>query len=130
MAAIPHDAYLQEDDGILRTFPTGATRDTADGKLEPWGFTSALVEKQFSKYMHEHRIQTDGTLRDSDNWKKGIPLKSYEHSLSRHVLDLKLILEGFPGEAREPDIRVVLCAIIFNAQGMLYEILRKEANVT
>ncbi len=117
-------AYHDPDDGTIRKFETGATRDTAEGKLEPWGFTSALVIKRFSEYMNEHRKQTDGNLRASDNWKKGIPLEAYKHSLSRHIEDLRLILEGYPDQARESDIEVVLCSILFNVQGMLHETIK------
>lgn len=109
---------------MLRTFSTGATRDTTEGKSEPWGFTSALVEKRLSEYMHRHRTQSDGKLRDSDNWKKGIPLDAYKHSLSRHIQDLRLILEGFPAQAQEPELEEVLCAVMFNVQGMLHETIK------
>ena len=114
------------DDGTLRTYGTGATRDTAEGKLEPWGFTSALVEKRFSEYMQTHRVQSDGALRDSDNWKRGIPIKDYWDSLSRHIEDLRLIHEGFPGEAREADLETVLCSVLFNVQGMLHEVIKER----
>lgn len=114
------------DNGVVRSFESGATRDTAQNKLEPWGFTSALVEKRFSEYMHENRTMADGSMRASDNWKKGIPEQVYKHSLSRHVLDLKLLLEGFPGEAVDHDMERVLCAILFNAGGLLDSILRQK----
>lgn len=113
-----------QDSGQLRTFATGATRDTAEGKSEPWGFTSALAEQRFCEYMHRHRQQSDGELRDSDNWKKGIPADAYKHSLSRHVQDLRLILEGYPSQAREADLEEVLCAILFNVQGLLHEAVK------
>ena len=112
--------------GKTRVFSTGATRDTDEGKLEPWGFTSALVEKTFSEYMHEKRIQSDGQLRDSDNWRRGIPVDSYKHSLSRHILDLRLLLEGFPEEATSKDIIDVLMAVRFNVDGLAYELLKEE----
>lgn len=115
-----------KDSGQLRLFQSGATRDTARDKPEPWGFTSALAEKRFCAYMHEHRKQSDGELRDSDNWKKGIPLEAYKHSLSRHIQDLRLILEGFPEQAVEADIEEVLCAILFNTQGLLHETIKKR----
>lgn len=115
-----------EDDGTIRTFETGATRDTTEGKHEPWGFTSALVEQRFCEYMQGHRTQTDGQLRDSDNWKRGIPLDAYKHSLGRHVQDLRLILEGYPEHARERDAEEVLCAILFNVQGMLHELIKER----
>lgn len=110
----------------IRKFSSDATRDTDEGKLEPWRFTSALVEKRYSEYMHGHRLQPDGDLRDSDNWKKGIPLDSYWHSLSRHVLDLRLLWEGFPEESRALDMTEALCAILFNVDGMLHELLKLE----
>lgn len=112
--------------GKIRTFSTGATRDTDESKLEPWGFTSALVEKAFSEYMHGHRTQSDGALRDSDNWTHGIPPQSYYHSLSRHVLDLRLLWEHFPEEAVSKNMIDVLCAIKFNVNGLLYEMLKEE----
>ncbi len=110
--------------GEIRTFDTGATRDTAEGKHEPWGFMSALAEKRFCEYMHKHRMQQDGKMRDSDNWKKGIPAEAYKHSLSRHIRDLRLILEGFPSEADETDMEEVLCAVLFNVQGLLHETVK------
>lgn len=114
------------DSGTLRTFETGATRDTAEGKHEPWGFCSALVEKRFSQYMHAHRKQSDGELRESDNWKKGIPVDAYYHSLSRHIQDLRLHFEGFSCEAREENLEEVLCSVLFNVQGMLHEVIKKR----
>lgn len=114
------------DTGELRTFTTGATRDTTEGKHEPWGFTSALVEKRFCQYMDAHRVQSDGGLRDSDNWKKGIPLDAYYHSLSRHIQDLRLHFEGFNYEAREGSLEEVLCSVLFNVQGMLHEVIKRR----
>jgi len=110
----------------LRTFSTGATRDTTEGKHEPWNFTSALVEKRFCEYMHKHRQQSDGKMRDSDNWKQGIPMEVYKHSLSRHIQDLRLILEGSSQQAGESDLEEVLCAVLFNVQGMLYETVKSR----
>lgn len=109
------------DDGTLRTFDSGATRDTAENKLEPWGFTSALAEQRFCEYMHAHRTQSDGSLRDSDNWKRGFGEDVLMHSLSRHILDLRLIWEGHPERARTGDKQETLCAIIFNATALLRE---------
>lgn len=113
-----------EDSGELRTFATGATRDTARDKHEPWGFTSALAEQRFCGYMHRHRMQADGELRDSDNWKKGIPASAYRHSLSRHIQDLRLIFEGYASQAGEADLEEVLCAVLFNVQGLLHETVK------
>lgn len=113
----------------MRTFDTGATRDSDEGKLELWGFNSAAVEKRYGEYMHTHRVQADGKLRASDNWKKGIPLSAYKHSLSRHLNDLRLLLEGYPEMADETDLEVVLCAVKFNVDGMLFETLKANGRI-
>jgi len=111
------------DSGTLRTFATGATRDTSKTKLEPFGFLSPVALHRFSEYMHKHRLQSDGNLRDSDNWKKGMPEKEYIQSLIRHVMDFWLVTSG---EAPRYDTKVsdpeeIACAILFNIQGYLHE---------
>ena len=64
--------------GKIRTFKTGATRDTDEGKLDFEGFFSPIVMEAFAEYMNRHRRQSDGQLRDSDNWQKGFG-KGREH---------------------------------------------------
>jgi hypothetical protein len=112
--------------GTIRRFDSGATRDTTEDKIEPWGFISPLAEKAFCEYMQFHRTQSDGELRESNNWKKGIPMETYWHSLSRHILDFRLIYEQYPEEARTKDIIEALCAIRFNVDGMLHELKKQE----
>lgn len=114
------------DDGRIRQYPTGATRDSGQDKPVHWRFGSALVEKRFGEYMHTKRVQSNGELRDGDNWKKGIPIQDYFDSLSRHVNDLRLHMEGFGDEATEQDIETVLCAVKFNVDGMLHEFLKAD----
>lgn len=108
-----------------RVFETGATRDGETGKLEYFGFVSPIALKRYCEYMHSHRTQSDGKLRSSRNWRKGIPLEAYEESLGRHVVDTVLHLEGFSGEASEP-LEEAICGIIFNAMGLLHEIVLKR----
>lgn len=110
----------------MREFETGATRDSDDTKLDYEGFLSPLVLKRFAEYMHTHRIQRDGKLRDSDNWQKGIPKDAYAKSLMRHLMDFWLIHRNHPEQAVDKDIEVVLCAILFNVQGYLYETLKDK----
>ena len=101
-----------------RQFDSGATRDTEEGKLDYSGFLSPVVLERFAQYMHKHRVRGDGSVRDADDWKKGMPDDVYLKSLLRHVMDVwKAILEeGTPNE----DIEEALCAVIFNAQGILH----------
>lgn len=107
----------------IRTFATGATRDTAEGKHDYEGFISPLVTKRYGAYMHRNRFQKDGTTRDSDNWQKGIDKDAYVKSLVRHVEDVKLHHDGFADEAVDADLQDVLCAVLFNASGLLFEML-------
>jgi hypothetical protein len=110
-----------KDDGVLREFSTGATRDTAEGKLDPEGFISPAVMKQFYKYMNMNRLQSDGKLRDSDNWQKGITSNAYMKSLKRHVDELWLNHRGHMTEAGKI---AALCGIMFNSMGYLFEHLK------
>src|SRR5262249_35716685 len=103
---------------------TGASRDTDQGKLDYEGFLSPLVIKAFAEYMDKHRLMPDGALRDSDNWQKGMPLEAYMKSGWRHFFDWWSIHRGQP--ARE-DLKTALCALLFNAQGYLHEILKSES---
>lgn len=107
----------------IRTFESGATRDVNYNKLDYEGFDSPLVNKRYAEYMHSHRKQADGSLRAADNWQKGIPKQAYMESLVRHVEDAKLHWDGYPDEAVDPDFENVLCAILFNAKGLLYELI-------
>ena len=110
----------------IRTFTTGATRDTNTGKHEYDGFNSPLVEQRFAEYMTQHRVQADGSVRPSDNWKKGIPVPEYFHSIHRHFIDLWLHMEGYPTVATEADILNVLSALRFNINGMMHELLKEH----
>jgi hypothetical protein len=106
-----------------RLFKTGANRNSEEGKLDYEGFYSPIVVKRFAEYMQKHRILEDGTLRDSDNWQKGMPIDTYMKSGFRHFMDWWLEHRG--QESRD-GLEDALCGVIFNAQGYLYEILKKK----
>ena len=107
----------------MRTFQNGATRQSDNGKLDFEGFLSPTVLLRYAEYLHEHRFQADGKLRDSDNWQKGIPKDVYMKSLWRHFENLWLMHRGH-GSAES--IEDALCAVMFNTMGYLYETQRKE----
>lgn len=115
------------DDGVLRSFTTGATRDTAGNKLDYAGFLSPKALRQFAKYMNMNRLQSDGKLRDSDNWKKGIPMPVYVSSAFRHFWEWweTYRCENFNGD-RDMTIKLMaaLCGLMFNVQGFLHELLK------
>jgi hypothetical protein len=114
----------------MREFQSGATRDSDTGKNDYEGFYDPLVIEEFGNYMTKHRKQADGKLRDSDNWKKGIPKDTYIKSLWRHFLDVWAIHRGYKRfdkvNGSEITIKEAICACLFNLQGYLYEELKKE----
>jgi len=103
---------------MVRLFKTGATRDSDESKLDYEGFLSPLVLERYARYMHSHRVQPDGKLRDSDNWQKGIPIFAYMKSMWRHFFS---VWRGYRDNAIPEE---ELCALLFNAMGMLHEVLK------
>lgn len=121
----------------VRHFPTGATRDADVGKFDYEAFLSPAALEAFAAFMHRHRQQSDGSLRDGDNWQKGIPIEQYMKSLARHVVDLWNLHRGrrsaqvqrdFPAEWEDARIRIDLaCAIWFNVQGVIFETMKEQS---
>ena len=117
----------------MRNFESGATRDSEGDKLDYEGFISPLVLRRYAQYMHTHRRQADGSLRDPDNWQKGIPWHVYVKSLVRHTMDLwwlhrraSEVSEVVRASATcKNAFEDLLCAIMFNSMGLLYELQRK-----
>lgn len=107
----------------MRRFETGANRDQNTNKVDYMGHISPLVTWRYGQYMNECRNLPDGTRRDADNWKRGMPFHVWLESLVRHMEDVKLIADGHYDVATTPDIEKALCAVLFNAQGLLYQIL-------
>jgi uncharacterized protein YfbU (UPF0304 family) len=106
----------------IRTFETGATRDSDDNKLDFEGFLSPAVIQRYAEYMHRHRIQPNGELRDSDNWQKGIPIPQYMKSLYRHFMTIWTDhRKGTLAKSEEE-----ICAVIFNAMGILHEVIKQN----
>lgn len=108
------------DTGTIRQFSSGATRDTSNNKPDYAGFYDPLVVKRFGEFMHKNRRQSDGSLRASDNWKKGIPKDVYLSSAFRHFV------EWWEAHGEGKDTQEALCALLFNVQGYLYEDLREK----
>jgi len=114
------DQSNTEGYGKIREFASGATRDTDEGKLDFDGFFSPTVLVHFAEYMHRHRTQSDGSLRDSDNWQAGIPRDAYMKSMWRHFFDVWAMHHD--RECGDGDRLEALCALLFNVQGMLLEV--------
>lgn len=110
--------------GLVRTFESGATRDTDEGKLDFEGFFSPDVIECFAEYMHMHRKRSDGTLRAADDWQAGMPRSVYMKSLWRHFFEVWKIHRTKNSTIEDEWSRLpdALCGVIFNAMGYLHEI--------
>jgi len=106
-----------------RQFESGATRDLSHDKIDYYGFFSPLMIEAFGAYMHYNRFLADGSVRDSDNWKKGIPQVELGRSLWRHFYDVWRWLEGFP---IKENIVWAICGAIFNLQGLLHALIKDD----
>ena len=117
------------DDGTQREFDTGATRSSQKGRIDPEGFLSPLSIERYCEYLLKHQVQADGNVRESDNWQKGMPRSSSIKGMWRHFLHFWQRHRGWP--VNDPkaaaNIEEDLCAIIFNAQTYLHEVLREQA---
>lgn len=109
----------------MRTFETGATRDDDENKLDYEGFLNPEVLRCFAEYMHMHRFQADETMRDSDNWQKGMGQSVYMKSMARHFIDTWR-LHRF-GVRHGAELEDTLCALLFNVMGMLKEVMDEGA---
>jgi hypothetical protein len=107
-----------------RYFESGAYRDGEEGKNDYEGFLSPIVLQFFGDYMNKHRKQSDGELRDSDNWQKGLPKDQYIKSGFRHFMDWWLEHRG--NKSRD-GLDEALGGLLFNVMGYIYEI-KKEDN--
>ena len=108
-----------------RTFDGGATRNSEEDKLDYEGFLSDLVIERYAQYLHSHRALEDGTLRDSDNWQRGMPLSVYMKSAWRHLKSW-WSLHRMQFRGRYPNHKLLedaICGVIFNASGYLHELL-------
>jgi len=113
----------------MREFKTGATRNNDDNKLDYEGFLSPLVLKRYAEYMNKHRLQEDGSLRDSDNWQLTYGEDHYAicmKSLTRHFMDIWLHQRG-EGEQAQEDLETALCAVLFNTNSYLFKLLKDKS---
>ena len=119
---------MNHKDDAIRAFDTGATRSSDAGRPDYEGYLSPLVIERFGEYMTKHRKQADGTLRESDNWQKGMPLATYVKALWRHMHHFWMRHRGWvvvDPKAAET-IQDDLCAMLFNTQGYLHALLAEQ----
>ena len=108
----------------MRRFNTGAIRDTDKDKLDYEGFLSPSVLQRYARYMHKHRLLSDGTYRDSDNWQKGVPIDQYMKSACRHFIEMWSIHRS--NITQDELFEEAACALLFNIMGYLHVHLKKR----
>lgn len=120
--------------GAVRRFSTGATRDVDEEKIDPEAFLDPLTLGKYFEFMHRHRKQKDGSLRDGDNWQKGFTRKSIMKSLWRHTFDVWLMHRGYAPRSldaqqiyNESGARMAmieaLCGVLFNGFAYMREVV-------
>ncbi len=107
----------------MREFKSGSIRDSDKNKIDFEGFLSPLVLKRYAEYMHKHRKQADGKLRDSDNWQRGIPKNVYMKSAWRHFFDWWTFHRGLEGRETLDE---ALCGLLFNVMGYIHEVEKEK----
>lgn len=97
----------------ITIFPSGAVRDTQEGKIDFVDVISWTALNRYAAYMTSKKIKYGG-----GNFKKGIPIESYEKSLLRHIDKyIRNKHENGNDEINEDH----LSAIIFNTFGLIHE---------
>jgi hypothetical protein len=112
----------QQNKNKVRKFNTGAIRDLDDTKEDYTETISWTAFKRYAKYMTGKKQKYGG-----GNFKKGIPIESYEQSLLRHVQKyMENKFENGQVEVSEDH----LSAMVFNIFGIMHEEETKKKNET
>ena len=115
----------------MRKFKTGATRNEDFIKIDPEGFFNPLLIESFSEYMNKHRLQSDGKIRESDNWQRLFGDDHYKvcmKSTWRHFLHFWKIHRGYKviEDGKEVTLEDACNGIIFNVWAYLFKYLLWE----
>lgn len=115
----PYKTAKEVTDSILgkRKFDTGAVRDNDEGKEDYIETISWVAFKRYAQYMTSKKARYG-----SGNFKKGIPIESYEQSLVRHLQ--KYLANKYEGGNTEKDDDHI-SAMVFNLFGIMHEEERK-----
>lgn len=109
MSKKDHEAYL--DDVIKRKFPSGAVRDSNEGKSRP-----DLISPYFAERLGHRLAYGIKQGYPANNWKLGIPDEAFLESLERHLIAYKM------GKTDEDH----LGGVAFNLMGIIHnEEIRK-----
>lgn len=94
-------------------FETGAVRDNSANKEEYVETISWLALRAYAKYMTRK-----AAVYGRGNWRKGIPVESYENALIRHLQ--KYLANKYDNAGFETD-EDHLSAMVFNIFGIIHD---------
>lgn len=97
----------------MKHFDTGAVRDNQEGKVDFVETISFTAHERYARYMTGKKVKYG-----VGNFKKGIPIESYEQSLMRHVDKYFRNKYEKGNDEKEEDH---LAAIRFNVDGIMHE---------
>lgn len=97
----------------ITEFKTGAIRDSQEGKPDFIETLSYTALNRYIRYMTGKKVKYG-----SGNFKKGIPIESYEKSLMRHID--KYFRNKYENGQDEPN-EDHLAAMVFNVFGIMHE---------
>jgi len=104
----------------IRTFPSGSIRDDDTNKEDYIETISWTAMKRYAEYMTSKKSKYG-----AGNFKKGIPIESYEQSLLRHIQ--KYLANKYESGTIETN-EDHLSAILFNVFGIIHEEERNKQN--
>jgi len=102
----------------ITKFATGAIRDSQEGKPDYVETLSYTALNRYIRYMTGKKAKYG-----AGNFKKGIPIESYEKSLMRHIDKYMRNKYEYGDDEKDEDH---LGAIIFNVFGIMHEEERKK----
>jgi len=97
----------------ITRFASGAIRDSQEGKEDYIETISWTAFKRYAQFMTSKKSRYG-----QGNFKKGIPIESYEQSLVRHLQ--KYLSNKYENGQAEPDDDH-LSAMVFNLFGIMHE---------
>lgn len=118
----------------MTAYVSGAKRSAADGRPDPANCVSAWAMEFYANYMLKHQTCADGTKREANNWKYGMPMPRYMSSLGRHYYELsklwdKIYLYGEGTEENCAAFEEALGGVLFNSMGLAHAVERLKDEV-
>ena len=110
----------------IRTFGSGATRDTDEGKLDFEAALSPIVVERFVQYMCKNKKQANGKIRECDNWQGLFGPAHLNVCLKSAMRHMWSWWKAHRGYSVADGLEDAVCGVIFNAMAYLFKILNER----